>query len=213
VPRTADRLRIALSSCQHWEQARFGAYRDMVAAQPDLILQVGDYIYEQSYAGQAKVRDFGAPEPKDLAGYRQRHALYKTDPELQAAHRAAPWIVTWDDHEVLNDYANLANREALPPDMFAPRRAAAYQAYFEHMPIRPSLWLGRSAPRLYRADGLGRSCIPFGAGHAPISQRAALRAPLYGAQCGVTGLRGNACSGPDDHGRSAGEMAGGSTGQ
>lgn len=151
VPRTADRLRIALSSCQHWEQARFGAYRDMVAAQPDLILQVGDYIYEQSYAGQARVRDFGAPEPKDLADYRQRHALYKTDPDLQAAHRTAPWIVTWDDHEVLNDYANLANRDALAPAMFAPRRAAAYQAYFEHMPIRPSLWFGRSAPRLYRA--------------------------------------------------------------
>lgn len=151
VPRKADRLRIALSSCQHWEQARFGAYRDMVAAQPDLILQVGDYIYEQSYAGQAKVRDFGAPEPKDLDGYRERHALYKTDPDLQAAHRAAPWIVTWDDHEVLNDYANLANRDGLAPAMFAPRRAAAYQAYFEHMPIRPSLWLGRPTPRLYRA--------------------------------------------------------------
>jgi alkaline phosphatase D len=150
VPRKADRLRIALSSCQHWEQARFGAYRDMVAAQPDLILQVGDYIYEQSYAG-AKIRDFGAPEPKDLAGYRQRHALYKTDPDLQAAHHAAPWVVTWDDHEVLNDYANLANRDALPPALFEPRRAAAYRAYFEHMPIRPSLWLGRSAPQLYRA--------------------------------------------------------------
>lgn len=155
VPRTADRLRIALTSCQHWEQARFGAYRDIVAAQPDLILQVGDYIYEQSYAGQAKVRDFGAPEPRDLAGYRQRHALYKTDPDLQAAHRAAPWIVTWDDHEVLNDYANLANRDGLPPQIFAPRRAAAYQAYFEHMPIRPSLWLGQAAPRLYRAVDWG----------------------------------------------------------
>ncbi|MEC3909348.1 alkaline phosphatase D family protein [Sphingobium sp. CR2-8] len=151
VPRQADRLRLALTSCQHWEQARFGAYRDIVAAQPDLILQVGDYIYEQSYAGQAKVRDFGVPEPRDLASYRLRHALYKTDPDLQAAHRAAPWIVTWDDHEVLNDYANLANREGLPPEQFAPRRAAAYQAYFEHMPIRPSLWLGRRAPRLYRA--------------------------------------------------------------
>lgn len=151
VPLKSDRLRIALTSCQHWEQARFGAYRDMVATEPDLILQVGDYIYEQSYTGQVKVREFGAMEPVDLAGYRQRHALYKTDPDLQAAHRAAPWVVTWDDHEVLNDYANLANRASLPPGFFAPRRAAAYQAYFEHMPIRPSLWAGKAAPRLYRA--------------------------------------------------------------
>lgn len=151
IPRGSDRLRLAVTSCQHWEQAYFGAYRDIVAADPDLILQLGDYIYEQSYAGGVKVRDFGAPEPHDLAGYRQRHALYRTDRHLQAAHRACPWIVTWDDHEVLNDYAGLANRDALPPAIFAPRRAAAYQAYFEHMPIRPSLWRGRRAPRLYRA--------------------------------------------------------------
>lgn len=155
VPQTADRLRLAITSCQHWEQARFGIYRDIVAAQPDLILQLGDYVYEQSYPDPPKVRSFGAPEPRDLSGYRQRHALYKTDPDLQAAHRAAPWIVTWDDHEVLNDYAGLANREGLPPEQFARRRSAAYQAYFEHMPIRPSLWRGRSAPRLYRAVDWG----------------------------------------------------------
>jgi alkaline phosphatase D len=155
VPIFADRLRLAVTSCQHWEQARFGAYRDIVAAEPDLILQLGDYIYEQSYADQAKVRSFGAPEPRDLAGYRQRHALYKTDPDLQAAHRAGPWVATWDDHEVLNDYAGLANREGLPPALFAPRRAAAYQAYFEHMPIRPSLWRSRPSPRLFRAIDWG----------------------------------------------------------
>jgi alkaline phosphatase D len=151
VPHVADRLRLAVTSCQHWEQARFGVYRDIVAAEPDLILQLGDYIYEQSYPNLPRVRDFGAPEPRDLAGYRRRHALYKTDPDLQAAHRACPWVVTWDDHEVLNDYAALANREGLPPALFAPRRAAAYQAYFEHMPIRPSLWRGLREPRLYRA--------------------------------------------------------------
>lgn len=155
VPMTGDRLRLAVTSCQHWEQARFGAYRDIVASDPDLIVQLGDYIYEQSYPDLPHVRSFDAPEPRDLAGYRNRHALYKTDPDLQAAHRACPWIVTWDDHEVLNDYAGLANREGLPPTLFATRRAAAYQAYFEHMPIRPSLWRGRVAPRLYRAVDWG----------------------------------------------------------
>ena len=151
VPHLADRLRLAITSCQHWEQGRFGVYRDIVAAEPDLILQLGDYIYEQSYPDSVRVRSFGAPEPRDLDGYRRRHALYKTDADLQAAHRACPWVTTWDDHEVLNDYANLANRDGLPPALFAPRRAAAYQAYFEHLPIRPSRWLQRPAPRLYRA--------------------------------------------------------------
>lgn len=155
VPQTTDRLRLAVTSCQHWEQARFGTYRDMIAQEPDLVLQLGDYIYEQSYPDVPTARSFGAPEPRDLAGYRQRHALYKTDPDLQAAHRACPWVVTWDDHEVLNDYANLANRTGESPTMFAARRAAAYQAYFEHMPIRPSLWRNAASPRLYRAVDWG----------------------------------------------------------
>lgn len=150
VPDRADRLRLALTSCQHWELGWFGAYRDMLAGDPDLIVQVGDYIYETSYPDQPKVRDFGAPEPRDLDGYRARYALYRTDPHLQEAHRRVPWLFTWDDHEVLNDYAALANREGLPPEMFAARRAAAYQAYFEHMPIRPSLWRSMAHPRLYR---------------------------------------------------------------
>ncbi|MEK7456380.1 MAG: alkaline phosphatase D family protein [Pseudomonadota bacterium] len=155
VPDRADRLRLALTSCQHWELGWFGAYRDMLAGDPDLIVQVGDYIYETSYPNQPKVRDFGAPEPRDLDGYRARYALYRTDPHLQEAHRRVPWLVTWDDHEVLNDYAALANREGLAPDLFAARRAAAYQAYFEHMPIRPSLWRSMASPRLYRGVDWG----------------------------------------------------------
>lgn len=155
VPVDADRLRLALTSCQHWELGWFGAYRDMIAAAPDIIVQVGDYIYEQSYPKEPSVRSFGAPDPTDLDGYRARYALYRSDPDLREAHRLFPWLVTWDDHEVLNDYAALANREGLPPEVFAPRRAAAYQAYFEHMPIRPSLWRSRMAPRLYRGVDWG----------------------------------------------------------
>lgn len=150
VPVNADRLRLAMTSCQHWELGWFHAYRDMIAAAPDLIVQVGDYIYEQPYPDQPAVRSFGAPDPTDLDGYRARYALYRSDPDLREAHRLFPWLVTWDDHEVLNDYAALANRQGLPPEVFAPRRAAAYQAYFEHMPIRPSLWRSRPEPRLFR---------------------------------------------------------------
>ena len=150
TPVHAASARLAVTSCQHFELGWFGAYRDIVAAQPDLILQLGDYIYESSYAQFPKVRTFDGPEPIDLDGYRRRHALYKSDPDLRAAHRAAPWVVTWDDHEVENDYANLANLKALDPVLFARRRAAGYQAYFEHMPVRPSLWTHPGGPRLYR---------------------------------------------------------------
>lgn len=150
APIRAASARLAVTSCQHFEMGWFSPYRDMVAAQPDLIIQLGDYIYENSYANQPKVRTFDAAEPTDLDGYRRRHALYKSDPDLRAAHAIAPWVVTWDDHEVENDYADLANLKALDPAVFARRRAAAYQAYFEHMPVRPSLWAQPGGPRLYR---------------------------------------------------------------
>ncbi len=150
TPERAGRARIAVSSCQHFELGWFAAYRDMVAAQPDLVVQLGDYIYENSYAQFPKVRTFDTPEPTDLDGYRRRHAIYKSDPDLREAHRLAPWVVTWDDHEVENDYADLANLKALDPVVFARRRAAAYQAYFEHLPVRPSLWTRPDGPRLYR---------------------------------------------------------------
>jgi len=150
APEHATGARIAVSSCQHFELGWFRAYRDMVAAQPDLVVQLGDYIYENSYAQFPKVRQFDGPEPVDLEGYRRRHAIYKSDPDLREAHRQAPWVVTWDDHEVENDYADLANLKGLDPAVFARRRAAAYQAYFEHLPVRPSLWARVGGPRLYR---------------------------------------------------------------
>ena len=150
APLKVSAARLAVTSCQHFELGWFSAYRDIVAAQPDLIVQLGDYIYENSYTQFPKVRSFNGPEPVDLDGYRRRHALYKSDPDLRAAHAAAPWVVTWDDHDVENDYADLANLKALDPAVFARRRAAAYQAYFEHMPVRPSLWTLPGGPRLYR---------------------------------------------------------------
>jgi alkaline phosphatase D len=128
------RLRFALASCQHWEQGHFSAYRGMAADDLDLVVHVGDYIYESSRAGD-KLRDHAAPEPATLVEYRNRYALYKSDPGLQAAHAAFPWMVTWDDHEVDNDYANDRSQDLDPPEEFLKRRAAAYQAYYEHMPL------------------------------------------------------------------------------
>ncbi len=129
-----ERLRFALASCQHWEQGHFSAYRGMAADDLDLVVHVGDYIYESSRAGD-KLRDHVAPEPTTLIEYRNRYALYKSDPGLQAAHAAFAWMVTWDDHEVDNDYANDRSQDLDPPEEFLKRRAAAYQAYYEHMPL------------------------------------------------------------------------------
>lgn len=159
APRNSDLLpsaRIAFASCQHWEHAWFHAYRAMIAQDPRFILFLGDYIYERRSGAPPFVRDFAAPEPTDLAGYRARHALYKTDRDLQAAHAACAWILAWDDHEVANDYTGTT-----PPDpeldaAFKARRAAAYQAYFEHMPVRPSALLADGAFQMYRSLGLGR---------------------------------------------------------
>ncbi|KLU35178.1 alkaline phosphatase [Massilia sp. WF1] len=131
-------LKLAVASCQHWEFGSYAAHRYIAQAAPDLIAFIGDYIYEwgafrlqHPQPGERIVRQ---NESFDLQSYRQRYAQYKTDPDLQAAHLAAPWIVTWDDHEVANDYADERD-ERLSPD-FAARRAAAYQAFYEHMPLR-----------------------------------------------------------------------------
>jgi alkaline phosphatase D len=130
-----DRLRIALASCQHYEQGHFAAHREMAGRELDLVLFVGDYIYESSNP-QYMLRKHLGGVPKLLDEYRDRHAQYKTDADLQACHAAHTWVMTWDDHEVVNDYANDLDRSYTDPQVFLRRRAAAYQAYFEHMPVR-----------------------------------------------------------------------------
>ncbi|APV50350.1 hypothetical protein BWI17_11990 [Betaproteobacteria bacterium GR16-43] len=141
-----ERLRVILASCQQYEQGYFAAHRHIAAEDPDLIAFVGDYIYESSW-GREHVRKHATGEPHTLAEYRARYAQYKSDPDLQLAHRVAPWIVTWDDHEVDNDYA--ADRsEDLDPDFLA-RRTAAYRAFFEHHPLRASTLLDGMGIRIF----------------------------------------------------------------
>ena len=134
-----QRLRLALASCQHYEQGWFVAHREIAQQDLDLVLFVGDYIYESSNPGHKVapgVREHTHGVPRTLDGYRQRYALYKSGPDLQAAHAAHPWVVTWDDHEVVNDYAGEQDARGTDTAVFLQRRAAAYQAYFEHMPVR-----------------------------------------------------------------------------
>ncbi len=129
-----NRLRLAFASCQHFAQGYFTAYQAMMEDDLDLILHLGDYIYESDLG--AKVR-FHLPEPRTLDDYRNLHALYKSDAHLQAAHAWHPFAVTWDDHEVDDDYAGDQSVDRMPVEAFLARRAAAYQAYYEHMPLRP----------------------------------------------------------------------------
>jgi alkaline phosphatase D len=144
------RLRFGFASCQHYEQGYFGAYRHMVADTPDLIAFLGDYIYE-SHWGRDFVRSHDAPEPYTLADYRGRYTQYKRDPDLQAAHASCPWIVTWDDHEVANDYADDRSSDGMERESFLRRRAAAYRAYYENMPLPARMRPDGREMRIYTA--------------------------------------------------------------
>jgi alkaline phosphatase D len=151
-----ERLRLGLASCQHWEQGLFTAYEHMLRENLDLVVHVGDYIYEG--AGQPnRVRRHPGPECTTLEGYRLRYGLYKTDPALQAMHAAAPWLVTPDDHEFDNNCAGAISEEkTVSPSGFLRRRAAAYQAYYEHMPLRRASIPSGPDMLLYRRVPWGR---------------------------------------------------------
>ena len=148
------RLRYILASCQHYEQGYFGAYRHALRDDPDLVIFVGDYIYEQSY--NSGVRSHGMPKSITLDDFRRRYALYKRDPDLMALHAAVPWLLTWDDHEFENDYANDRSVDlSEPPERFLARRAGAYKAYYEHQPLRRSM-------RPEGPDAILYTAIPWG---------------------------------------------------
>ncbi|WP_433119525.1 alkaline phosphatase D family protein [Micromonospora sp. CA-246542] len=145
-------LVMAFASCAHYEAGYYTAYRRMAEENPGLILHLGDYIYEGGVNTSAVRQHVGA-EIVSLADYRRRYALYKSDPDLQAAHAAAPWLVVPDDHEVENNYANMVRADSSPTltaAQWTARRTAAYRAYYENMPLRPaSAPSGNSIP-LYR---------------------------------------------------------------
>ncbi len=135
-----ERFRFAFSSCQNWEQGYYAAYRDLVEQDDlDAFVFLGDYIYEYESGGYADPRgrltgqEF---ECETVQQYRDRYALYRTDPLLQAAHAKVPWIITWDDHEVDNDYAGATSENNDDPAAFLERRAAAYQVWYEFTPVR-----------------------------------------------------------------------------
>jgi alkaline phosphatase D len=157
APGTGGSLRLAFASCQDWQNGYYAAYGAMAREDVDLVVHLGDYIYE--YGPQpGGPRQHTDGETITLSDYRNRHALYKTDEQLQEMHAVAPWMVTWDDHEVENNYADEIPEEGSETpntEAFLKRRAAAYRAYYEHMPLgRSSLPQGPNM-RLYRRFSWG----------------------------------------------------------
>lgn len=158
-----DSLRFAFASCQHYEQGLYTAYEQMARDNLDLVFHLGDYIYE--YPGvEKRIRKHSGPSEskiKSLSDYRLRHMQYRSDPLLHNMHAQCPWFVTWDDHEFDNNYANdiqelqKDNQPGAAVIDFLVQRAAAYQAYYEMMPLR-----SRSLPQgphmtLYRKASFG----------------------------------------------------------
>ncbi|WP_433337262.1 alkaline phosphatase D family protein [Spirillospora sp. CA-294931] len=152
APGAAPSMTFAAASCAYYEHGYFTAYRRMAEQHPDLIVHLGDYFYEDSAGdkpqAQPIIRRHVGGKCASLADYRLRHAQYKTDPDLQAAHAAAPWAVTWDDHEVENNWAGTTPGTKVPG--FPARKKAAIRAYYEHMPLRASALRPNGELRLTR---------------------------------------------------------------
>ncbi|MQA02543.1 MAG: alkaline phosphatase [Streptosporangiales bacterium] len=155
----ATPVRFAVASCQNWQNGYFTPLAHLADQDVAVVFFLGDYIYESKPHKKEYVRQHeGDGEPMTLEQYRNRYAQYRTDPNLQAAHANAPWVVTFDDHEVDNNYA--ADVPQDPDDQshkeFRKRRKAAMRAYFEHMPLRYRAHPHGAAMRLYRGLRFGR---------------------------------------------------------
>ena len=153
---TPQKLQFAFASCQDYEDGYYTAYEHMANDELDLVFHLGDYIYENAPT-DGLVRKNVGKELESLDDYRLRYAQQKSDPLLQGMHARCPWIVTWDDHEVMDDYAGEFSKEpVIDPVKFLVRRAAAYQAYYETMPLRKESLPRGPNLQLYRKMSFGR---------------------------------------------------------
>jgi alkaline phosphatase D len=146
-----ERLRFGVAGCQNYEHGHYIAYRHLAGERFDFVFHYGDYIYEHRFVRPGQI---GIPVVRTLPGepdeiftlddYRHRYAIYKSDPALQRAHASTPFIVSFDDHEVDNNWAGDISQDNKTADahlkaLFLLRRAAAFQAWYEHMPVRRAL--------------------------------------------------------------------------
>lgn len=152
VPGTRmDRFSFAFASCQSYASGHYTAQAHLAEEDLDLVAFLGDYIYETESQGSIGRGHLPQREVRSLAGYRIRHAQYKGDVNLQAAHAAFPWAVVFDDHELENNWADdKSNGEDIPAQEFLHRRAQALKAYYEHMPLRRAQRPNGPDMQLYR---------------------------------------------------------------
>lgn len=152
-----ERLRFAFASCQNYEDGFYTAYQHMAKDDLDLVFHLGDYIYEYGAHNKGVRKHVRTKEIKSLDDYRIRHCQYRSDPHLHHMHARCPWVVTWDDHEVEGNYANDTPKKKGPsPAEFLERRAHAYQAYYEMMPLRPASIPRGPFLKLYRTVSFGK---------------------------------------------------------
>lgn len=159
-----DHIRFGVAGCQHYEDGYYTAFDHLAREDVAFVWHYGDYIYEDrarqvNYARdgspKAHVRDHVGSDCYTIGDYRRRYAQYKMDPDLQRAHLAAPWFTTYDDHEVVDNWTLATSPYQKDPALFAIRRAAAMQAYYEHMPLRRSSMPSGGAMQLYRRARFG----------------------------------------------------------
>jgi alkaline phosphatase D len=151
-----EQIRIASAGCQNYEAGYFTALGHLACERDlDAVFHYGDYIYEMASKRAEGPRLHPAAEAYTLEDYRQRYVLYKSDPDLQAAHAAAAFIMSYDDHEIDDNWAGDFDKDGSPAAAFALRKAAALQAWYEHVPVRRAQRPGPDA-RMYRRLDYGR---------------------------------------------------------
>ena len=173
--RAVRELTFAFASCQQYEHGHYTAYQHMADEDLDLVVHLGDYIYEYGpddyVARSGNVRHHDSAEPKSLAGYRRRHALYRRDASLQEAHAAFPWVVTWDDHEVENNYADDISHHGESRDVLRPPPRRRLPGLLRAHAAAPHLGARRSRHAALPADRLRRPGPLPGARHPAVPRR------------------------------------------
>jgi alkaline phosphatase D len=155
--RGGRQLRFGFASCQNYQDGFYTSHHHLANEELAFVVFLGDYIYEGAPNPNALRTHEGTGEPLTLENYRNRHAQYRSDPNLRAAHGSCPWIVTFDDHEIDNNWADDIPQDPAQqtPEAFRARRIAAFQAYYEHMPLRRSALPSGPDIRVYRRITFG----------------------------------------------------------